>query len=336
MWKLYKKYWEAALSAGPLCVPSTNLATVIANSAQLQERKDTEPALHTASQDVGEKDEPSQSAFGSLEVYSSEPGSSTCPQEPTAPLEHLHQVFITKSSVLRTEVETVFRNIRHGDGANISGAFSVPGGAGIMAKKLRSLHHAADPVFPLFFTSQEWLACLDRTLEGECFLRQNRQRRQQYKKKEGDAHSVELSDEEDAEWDEECGGLASIDMYFDAEEDDSGGSDLDDEVVAEVEATTLIGAEHLNMEGGEARVGRVAGRRQGRAAAPRAPVLLDFGCSAKRALTYNIFVEKVWPKMNSVKQFLFHPYVHAPVTSSVMEACLFCHCEIFTPVSPLC
>ena len=124
-------------------------------------------------------------------------------------------------------------------------------------------------------------------------------------------------------------------MYFDAAEDDSGGSDLDGEAGAEIEATTMIGVDHLNMEGGhQARVGRVAGRHQDRAAAPRAPVLLYFGFSAKRVLTYNIFVEKVWPKMNSVKQFPFHPYVHFLARPSMWRFAMLL--LVHPPHSPCC
>ena len=81
-------------------------------------------------------------------------------------MSHLRQLFVTKSMCLRTEVQRVSRDLMRGSGSGIEIADDDGGVEGFS-----SLSGVPTERWPLFATLSEVLLLLDRTLPGECFLR---------------------------------------------------------------------------------------------------------------------------------------------------------------------
>ena len=73
------------------------------------------------------------------------------------------QLFVTKNTVLRNEVERSFRNM--------SMAYSKVQSSKIGGDS-EDVRNDSDPEFPIFMTSAEWLDALDRRLPGEHFFSQ--------------------------------------------------------------------------------------------------------------------------------------------------------------------
>ena len=124
--------------------------------------------------------------------------------------EHLHQVFITKSSVLRSEVEKNFFRLREQckHELRLPGEWSEAHGI----SGLETLSGTPDTRFPLFISEKEWLYLLDAALGGEKFL----------DTRGGTSTGMTTSDSE-------SGSLVSIAMYYDGieEGEDEESAQLD-------------------------------------------------------------------------------------------------------------
>jgi hypothetical protein len=103
-----------------------------------------------------------------LPLPPSKPSSTTSgtPHTEEELMSHLRQLFVTKSMCLRTEVQRVSRDLMRGSGSGIEIADDDGGVEG-----LSSLSGVPTERWPLFATLSEVLLLLDRTLPGECFLR---------------------------------------------------------------------------------------------------------------------------------------------------------------------
>ena len=191
LWDRFQRYWESAVTAGPH-IPKYVLSVEVPNlddeedperskeqGACNQDRSST--SLRSECQDVGacadsgfastapdgeEADRYSESLQLSLfkEEVRCEENDSEDIKDPQI-CEHLHQIFITKNTVLCSEVEKNFKELCHAcPAAEQRLQFedqSIP-------TKIQDVH---EEQWPLFVNSRDWLLMLDASLPGESFFK---------------------------------------------------------------------------------------------------------------------------------------------------------------------
>ena len=180
LWNKFQCYWEKAHTAGPY-IP--NYLPPEEAKFQDDEDKTKEPIEHGA----WREDRPSASMYGpqqdaeaqaesvmGSELQGCTTQSSNLPSEKflcepedasSFNLEHLHQIFITKNSVLCSEVEKNFTELCHAcPAAESRTKFK---GRSIPAR-IQDIH---EEEWPLFVNSRDWLLILDASLPGEPFFR---------------------------------------------------------------------------------------------------------------------------------------------------------------------
>ena len=190
LWNKFQCYWEKAHTAGPY-IPKY----LPPEEATFQDDEgDTKEPIK---QGAWREDRPSKSTYGpkqdaeahaesdmSSEEQNEESQTQTCttqscnlpsekilceedkPEDASSSnLEHLHQIFITKNSVLCSEVEKNFRELCHACPAAESRIKfedrSIPA-------RIQDIH---EEEWPLFVNSRDWLLILDASLPGEPFFR---------------------------------------------------------------------------------------------------------------------------------------------------------------------
>ena len=190
LWNKFQCYWEKAHTAGPY-IPKY----LPPEDAMIQ--NDEEDTKEPIEQEAWRKDGPSTSTHVSEQDAKAQAESSTASEKQdeesqtqtytaqscTLPsekisceedkpeeargfdLEHLHQIFITKNSVLCSEVEKNFRELCHACPAAESRikfeGRSIPA-------RIQDIH---EEEWPLFVNSRDWLLMLDASLPGEPFFR---------------------------------------------------------------------------------------------------------------------------------------------------------------------
>ena len=190
LWNKFQCYWEKAYTAGPY-IPKYLPPE---DAMRQDDEGDTKQPLK---QGASSKDRPSTSTYvlehkveartettTASDVQDEESQTQTCTakssnsssekvpceedklEEATGSnLEHLHQLFITKNSVLCSEVEKNFRELCHACPAAESrikfDGRSIPA-------RIQDIH---DQEWPLFVNSRDWLLMLDASLPGEPFFK---------------------------------------------------------------------------------------------------------------------------------------------------------------------
>ena len=190
LWNKFQCYWEKANTAGPYLPKYLSPKEVMLQDG---ENDTKEPVKKGASRE----DRPSTSTYApeqdaedrtesitASEVKGEQSPTKTfttqscnlpsekipCEEEKledasSSNLEHLHQIFITKNSVLCSEVEKNFRELCHAYPAAESRikfeGRSIPA-------RIQDIH---EEEWPLFVNSRDWLLILDASLPGEPFFR---------------------------------------------------------------------------------------------------------------------------------------------------------------------
>ena len=179
LWNKFQCYWEKAHTAGPyipkylppgeamLQVDEEDTKEPIKKGASSKHRPST--ATYVPEHDVEARTETTAAS----DVHGEESQTQTCTAQPcTLPSEkipyeeeHLHQIFITKNSVLCSEVEKNFRELCHACPAAESRikfeGRSIPA-------RIQDIH---EEEWPLFVNSRDWLLMLDASLPGKPFFR---------------------------------------------------------------------------------------------------------------------------------------------------------------------
>ena len=214
LWDNFQRYWERAASAGPhipqyfrpveACGSDRKVESPPSSTDQDGCVIDSRPLATKCSeredcQDLEKYDMCGRSCFQHSE--DDVPGNSNGPCN----YEHLHQIFITKNTVLCSEVEKNFKELcRACPAAEQRLQFedrSTP-------KKIQDV---ADEEWPLFLNSRDWLLMLDASLPGERFFKRAEDGTLERKIEgwgEEDNHlqfipAFELDEESDEEEDEE-------------------------------------------------------------------------------------------------------------------------------------
>ena len=184
---LWRQYWRTAIHAGP------TMPMLVQDDASASTSAST-----SASASDSTNDQPGATSSTSTTTTGTTSGSAASMDGGGVPLGHLRQVFLTKSPVLRTEVQRVCRDLARGNsyGQTISDSNGVDG--------IETLRNVPESRYPLFATVSEMLRLLDRSLVGEPFLRET---------------------DNEKERDDEEGGLYAMGDYFEVNYD----SDSDEE-----------------------------------------------------------------------------------------------------------
>ena len=175
LWDNFQRYWESAATAGPHIpryVPPVEATRFGAESAAADQDVDqtlisqdksplafsqcqqlnisVEPGLASSSEDVdiGDHEENNPDDVSHTQMY-----------------EHLHQVFITKNTVLCSEVEKNFKELCH---ACPAAEHRQPFEDQSIPTKIQNVPEEA---WPLFVNSRDWLLMLDASLPGEPFFK---------------------------------------------------------------------------------------------------------------------------------------------------------------------
>ena len=191
LWNKFQCYWEKAHTAGPyipkylppgeamLQVDEEDTKETMKQGASSKDRPST--STYVLEQDVEARietttasdvqDEESQTQTYTAQSYTLPNEKIPCeedkPEEAArgSNLEHLHQIFITKNSVLCSEVEKNFRELCHACPAAESRikfeGKSIPA-------RIQDIH---EEEWPLFVNSRDWLLILDASLPGEPFFK---------------------------------------------------------------------------------------------------------------------------------------------------------------------
>lgn len=193
LWDNFQRYWESAVTAGrhiPRYVPpmeatrsgaeetlkgaaeqnvdqasSSQDRSPLASSHFQQFNKSVEPSLASSSEDA-EYVHTYQSAYPHLlkeESQCEEDNPDDVSQNQM--YEHLHQVFITKNTVLCSEVEKNFKELCH---ACPAAERRKPFEDQPLPSKIENV---AEEAWPLFVNSRDWLLMLDASLPGEPFFK---------------------------------------------------------------------------------------------------------------------------------------------------------------------
>eukprot|EP00937_MAST-01D_sp_MAST-1D-sp2_P004091 g4091.t1 len=147
-------------------------------------------------------------------------------------LEHLRIMFVTKNPVLRGEVAKTFAAFRKGV-ADVPQPVSGP-----KAANFDTFESVVPYDYPLFLSGKSWLRMLDNSLPGEHYF-------------SGDGAQFES-------WDDEAGGLSSMEQYFeavsDSDSDDAAPEDVgcDDELLIG-HLYTAVTRPRVNFDAGCAR-----------------------------------------------------------------------------------
>ena len=194
LWDNFQRYWESAVTAGPHIlryVPPVEATGFGAESAALNAAADQDVDQTLSSQDKSpiafsqcqqfgisvdagfassSKDvdhvHTYQSAYPRLlkeELECEENNPDDVSQ--TQMYEHLHQVFITKNTVLCSEVEKNFKELCH---ACPAAEHRQPFEEQPIPTKIQNV---AEEAWPLFVNSRDWLLMLDASLPGEPFFK---------------------------------------------------------------------------------------------------------------------------------------------------------------------
>ena len=191
LWNKFQCYWEKAHTAGPyfpkylppeealLQVDEEDTKEPIIQGASSKDRPST--SNYVLEQDVEARTETTTASDAQDEEFQTQTytaQSCTLPSEKIpceedkpaetargSNLEHLHQIFITKNSVLCSEVEKNFRELCHACPAAESRikfeGRSIPA-------RIQDIH---EEEWPLFVNSRDWLLILDASLPGEPFFK---------------------------------------------------------------------------------------------------------------------------------------------------------------------
>ncbi|XP_074628132.1 TPR and ankyrin repeat-containing protein 1-like isoform X4 [Acropora palmata] len=193
LWDNFKRYWESAVTAGPhipRCVPpmettrfgpeSVLIAAADQDVDQTSSSQDKSPLAFFQCQQFNISVDPGlassskhvdhvhtyQSAYPRLskeEIQYEENNPDEVSQ--TQMYEHLHQVFITKNTVLCSEVEKNFKELCH---ACPAAEHRQPFEEQPIPPKIQDV---AEEAWPLFVNSRDWLLMLDASLPGEPFFK---------------------------------------------------------------------------------------------------------------------------------------------------------------------
>ena len=188
LWDNFQRYWESAVSAGPHIpryVPPVETTRFGADEAlkgvdQASSSQDrpplasfqcqqfnisVEPGLASASEDVDDV-HTYQSAYPQF-VKEENRCEENNPDDMSQiqMYEHLHQVFITKNTVLCSEVEKNFKELCH---ACPAAEHRQPFEDQPIPTKIQDVDEEA---WPLFVNSRDWLLMLDASLPGEPFFK---------------------------------------------------------------------------------------------------------------------------------------------------------------------
>ncbi|KAJ7371741.1 TPR and ankyrin repeat-containing protein 1 [Desmophyllum pertusum] len=223
LWDNFQRYWESAVTAGPHIpryvtpVEATNTTEQGAGQGACSQDRTSmsseyqqfdvceDSGVSSATQD----DDRVQTCLSSYphlpkeekQCEDNNPDDMNQPQM----YEHLHQVFITKNTVLCSEVEKKFKELCH---ACPAAEHRLPFEDQPIPTKIQGVPEEA---WPLFVNSQNWLMMLDASLPGETFFKRAADgslRRTIAGWGEEDNHlqfipATELDDESDNEEDEE-------------------------------------------------------------------------------------------------------------------------------------
>ena len=192
LWDNFQRYWESAVTAGPHIrryappVEATRFGTESAAADQdvdqtsisqdkspfafsqcKQLNISVDPGLASSSKDVDHV-HTYQSSYPRLlkeEIQYEENNPDDVSH--TQMYEHLHQVFITKNTVLCSEVEKNFKELCH---ACPAAEHRQPFEEQPIPTKIQNV---AEEAWPLFVNSRDWLLMLDASLPGEPFFKRS-------------------------------------------------------------------------------------------------------------------------------------------------------------------
>ena len=193
LWDKFQRYWESAVTAGPHIpkyIPPVETTRFGAESAlnaaadqdvdQTSSSQDKSPLAFSQCQQFNISVDPGL-ASSSKDVDHVHTYQSTYPRlskeemqyeennpddvSQTHLYEHLHQVFITKNTVLCTEVEKNFKELCH---ACPAAEHRQPFEEQPIPTKIQDV---AEETWPLFLNSRDWLLMLDASLPGEPFFK---------------------------------------------------------------------------------------------------------------------------------------------------------------------
>lgn len=176
LWTEFQTYWENAITAGPhipMYVPIKSVddsdddgeaateeaenVPCCASSLHIQRRPTTEEAIcqeQPSTSKYFEVDEKSCDVQETVENEENKPGG----------YEHLHQMFITKNTVLCSEVQKNFKELKN----------ACPATKDLKTPDDSPPNHISDideEAWPLFTGARDWLLLLDASLPGEPFFR---------------------------------------------------------------------------------------------------------------------------------------------------------------------
>ena len=180
LWDSFQRYWERAATAGPHIPQYVRPVEAYGSDSKIESPTsstdqdgcgiDSRPLATKCNEDEDCQDLEKSDVCGSSCFNHSEQGLE-CDDDVTGNLngpcmyEHLHQIFITKNTVLCSEVEKNFKDLcRACPAAEQRLQFED-------RPTPKKIQHVAEEEWPLFLNSKDWLLMLDASLPGETFFK---------------------------------------------------------------------------------------------------------------------------------------------------------------------
>lgn len=159
LWSEFQAYWEGAVTAGPHVPKYIQPAT--GDESENEEERSAQASGGIAQDEIGQN---------KAKAANDEEGMSKTDEDTSSSFdnfEHLHQMFITKNSVLCSEVQKNFRELIHACPAATNhiqmDEKALPG----------RIQDVDETAWPLFINSRSWLLLLDASLPGEPFFKRD-------------------------------------------------------------------------------------------------------------------------------------------------------------------
>ena len=332
MFRLYLTYWRGVKDGVPWHQSQTSRLLdfkrnqwALANAPLLAEEARAAAARETIAEEdeedgTGSDDDGGAAVAVAVAAVAPLPPAAALSATPKVPnkVEHLHQLFLTRSKVLRAEVLRVFRGLQKGAGVTSIDAssktavypFPTQGDALSSRPALpRDLRpevagaapgvHLSDTGFPLFLTSREFLCLLDATLKGGSYFAGGKRWRSSgvggmyvHRTTEGGANA-EMSEvpKDFLSANEEDG-----DDDYDGEDDGEGEADRGTEADAfskDGDTASLFGPDASVASGGSSLRSRRSVREKDKAE------LKAFGQFHGKEVTFEVFLETYWPTIKT-------------------------------------